>query len=1312
MEGAGDASDIHFIQTLNRKEPEQLNFYENLASLFTLGCDLRWDQWVDRLGQVTLPNYNWEKMNFWTESGVSASNKKGLEGNVFLNYQVESSSKVYRTELSDQFFPFLPDHVVQDRVVFPGAGYVSAAMALHQNETGNSDPFGLENIRFHQLLTLNEEEVQDLYITLDPVSNKFEISNREKGEDTPWFKNATGKCIFGKFTKQPAAINAESLYANKDLSMSAEEIYEKLTKAKLQFGPTFRGIQSIRYNSTEAVAKIKGCEAITKANEGHFIHPGLLDSCFQTMIAFDKNEDVSIVPVSIGRIICYSSPGTEFTCHTRLSAASFNSVTADITVYNDKGEVAMEIEGIKCQEIGEKDTISDEFLENSLYEVNWVEENVKIEFKPNEDKTFVIITDNFEDSEPLAAQLDGQVLILQPGSAFRELGENHYEVNLKAPKPIGNLINGKYVELIYFSGAISEVQKETISTEECLEFINPLFGLVQCLSKAFPKNLTLNLITQAGQAVLEEDQIQHLGTSVYMGLGRLMINEFPSWKIRLIDFELTKGGGISQDTWKITLAKMNTSKRLFEEVAVREDRVYKKVMRKREERSEDKLVQTVNFEDTTLELVAPQFSDLEYLHFQKANRGAPEDHEVEIRIENSSINDNDFLKVTNKIVAEAFEGTNSEDQIGTDCEGVITRVGKKVSRFKVGDKVIALSKGAFKSYTTVNENLAEISPASLNGSGSHMVSPYLTAIYGLGNKAHLQSDETVLIHDATSAVGLAAINYAKMIGAEVFATAGNEEKRAYLRSLGVEHVFDSEALDFSNEIAQITNGEGVDVILSSFSGEMLYQSLELLAPYGRYLETGKVSAMDDLPLPMRVFSKNLSFTSIDIDQLCKDKPEEVATLFSDTVSYLESGKLVPLPTKVFDASNIIEAFQWVGENNDIGKAVVNFKDQSVEIENENDDLFKTDKTYLITGGTRGLGLEIAHWLVNKGVKNLSLLSRSGEKDPEVKAKIDALRQPGVTVNVYAVDVADKQAMIEVFADMEKTLPPLVGIFHGAMVLDDGFLLDMNDDRFRKVLNPKVNGTMILHELSKKLTLDLFVMFSSLSSLIGHLGQANYVVANTLLDSFAHLRANLGLPATTVNLGVLGQSGVIARDENLKEMVMDSGIKSFTNEEVLIALEEIVRTKPTQIGFFNVDWKVFEKSFKSSKSSLFEDLIDENVGNDNHLNEVQSDHWNALLGMNAAQQRDYVLDILTQELSVILKMSKDAIPSDKGVNFLGVDSILSVQLIRAINAKLAVELSPMEFTSGPNLQKLTRIVLEKFLDATVEEEAFENADTVN
>lgn len=1312
MECANYSKEFHFLQTLNRKEPEQLNFYENLSALFTCGYDLKWNRWIDKVQQLTLPRYPWQKKHYWLESKKSIENKIGREGNVFMNYKLDAPVTTYQVELNDHFFPFLKDHHVQERVVFPGAGYVAAAIALHQSEFGEKGSFGIEDIKFHQMLTVEDTDLQSLFITLKPKSNHFDIQSKIEEDDSPWIQRATGKCIAGSYAAEAEVIDVNAIADTLENTMTKEAIYEKLSNAELEYGPTFRGIDAIRYNKKELVATIKACDSIRENKEEHFIHPGLLDSCFQTLVAFEGKDNVPVVPVSIGKIQCYSSPGTDFVCYTRLRAITFNAIIADITICDADGKVAMTIEGIKCQEITSSSTISDEFPENCLYQPNWAEESVdaNVALTKMQDSTFLVVTDDYASSIPLTEQLPGEVMILQPGTDLRELGDNHYEVNLSDASTIAKVLEGKNpskVEVIYLTSATNTVQ-ETIDTEACLEIINPIYNLIKYCSDAFPRNLNLNLITQNGHVVTEDDRMTNLGTSIFIGLGRLMSNEFPGWNVRLIDFEANKEATISKETWKLALAKMNASKRSFEELAIRDGSVYKKVMRKADKPQEEKTIKTVAFSDCALTMTAPEYGDVNTINFKETERTAPEANEIEISIQNATIGSRDYLKATSKISSDAFEGTYSEDSIGTDCAGVVTKVGANVAKFKVGDNVMALSKGAFKSFTTVNENLATRVPEGFNANASQVLMPYLTAIYALEKRANLGKGDKLVVHNATDNVGLAAINYAKSVGAEIFATVQGTAQREYLNSLGITHVFEVNDLDFSNKIMEITQGKGVDVILGSVAGETLHQSLAILASYGVYLEIGKTNAIKDELMSMKVFSKNLSFISVDIDQLCKERPEKVAELLETIQTYIASGQLEALPEKVFAANNISQAFAAFEDADHVGSIVVNFKDVTIEIEEAEAQLFKSDRSYLITGGTRGLGLEIGNWMLNQGAKNLVLMSRSGDKNPQVKARIDALRDKGANILVFGVDVADPTGMREVFNQIEAELPPLAGIFHCAMVLDDGFLLDMTDERFKKVLKPKADGAMLLHELSKDHNLDTFVMFSSLSSLIGHLGQANYVVANTILDSFAYVRQSQGLPATTINLGVLGQSGVIARDENLKKMVLESGIRSFTNEEVLIALGEIVKRKSTQIGFFDIDWEVMEKSFKSSKTSLFEELIKENVGLGSKLNEEQSKYWNQITTKSVAERQELVEELIKEELSQILKMPKDRIPADKGVNFLGVDSILSVQLIRAINSKLAVELSPMEFTSGPNLRQLSKIVIEKIVNTSTEENILENA----
>ncbi|WP_103071996.1 type I polyketide synthase [Aquimarina sediminis] len=1296
VECVKNAKNFHFLQTLNRKESEQLNFFENLSTLFTLGYPLKWDRWVDKLPHFSLPSYPWQKEYYWKESKKSQEERLGRKGSVFLNSQVHSPQLTYEVELNKFFFPFLNDHVVHGKVVFPGAGYVAAGIAFYQYEISQAVPFRLDNIKFHQMLAIDSAKVQNLYTSFNSENNHFNVLSKDEGDNTSWLQRATGKFVVGKYTKVSRSIDIKEILNRLDATLEEDEIYEKLSKAKLEYGPYFRTIKAINLGEKELVAHIKGHPAINESDQDYFIHPTLLDACFQSMIVFDSSE---FVPVSIGKIHCYSTPGDEFLCYSRLKGSTSNSAIADLIICDKDGNIAIEIEDFKCQELVSSSPQSEDFLEDCMYQTNWLEEQNKYEvssIKP--DQVTYIFTHDYSLSEQLMAQIDGRVVIIESGTDYRELGHDHYEVNLEDLVSASQLWeNNENTEIVLISLLSIKPAEESIKvSEDCLKQMKPIVNLVRLFSNIPQNKVILNLITQGSQVVLKEDKTNSLESSAIHGLGRLIGNELPNFKVRLIDLEENVKDLISSETWKLMMQKINTTNRSFEEIAIREDVVYKKIMQKWIQKEKEVVLETVRFTDRPLKLEAPQFISLDELYFGNLERIEPKEGEIEISIDNTSINFKDYLKVSSKISNEALEGTYCEEKIGLDCTGVVAKVGPGVTKFNVGDKVIGFAAGTFQSYTTTSEYLATKCPENLDIAEANVLTSYITVLYSLGDKAGLKKGEKVLIHNATGGVGLAAINYAKMVGAEIYATAGTEEKRDYLKSIGITHIYSSRNLDFSKKIMEETEGKGVDVVLSALPGEMLYQSFSVLAPYGTYLEIGKKDIIDNASLPMKFFNKNLSYISIDMDRMLRERQEKISSLLDELSAYLASGDLQSLPVKVFTPDQISEAFKLVDESKHIGKVIIDFKDQLIEVESEKDKLFKADKSYLVTGGTKGLGLEIGKWMVDNGAQNIALLSRSGLKNTQTKREVDQMRKKGVNVQVYAVDVAEPDQMTKVFSQIEKELPPLVGIFHCAMVLDDGFLLDMNDERFRKVLRPKVDGAMNLHHLSKELELDHFVLFSSISSLIGNMGQANYVAANSLLDSFAYMRRSQGLVATTINLGVLAESGVVARSENLEKILQGTGIHSFTNEQVFMGLARILQEKPTQIGFFDLNWKALSKNVGGSGLSLFEELIKENANTEDKLSETQASYLDKLLSLESNDQQEFIVEILTDELAKILKMSKEQIRPDKGINFLGIDSILSVELIRRINDKLAIEISPIEFLSGPSVNQLSTIIIEKIM----------------
>ncbi len=576
-----------------------------------------------------------------------------------------------------------------------------------------------------------------------------------------------------------------------------------------------------------------------------------------------------------------------------------------------------------------------------------------------------------------------------------------------------------------------------------------------------------------------------------------------------------------------------------------------------------------------------------------------------------------------------------------------------------------------------------------------MVVPYMTVLYGLRDRAQLQQGEKILIHNATGGVGLAAIQWAKHVGAEIFATAGSEEKRNHLKNLGVDHVYDSRSLDFATDIRKDTGGYGVDVVINAIAGEALYQSFELLASYGRFVEIGKRDISENNGLPMAAFNRNITFHGIDVDRLMIERTPVVQGLLRDIERYYDSGIFAAVNTHLFAAAEAEEAFTFLAQSKHIGKVVLNFKDQQVPVAKAQDTQeLDLSGSYMITGGTGGFGLQIADWLSQRGVAQLILASRSGAKSDEAKEAIAKMQARGTRVWADPLDITNAEAVNTMIQSMTGSMPPLKGIVHGAVVLDDGFLMDMNRERFMTSFQAKVGGALNLHRATQHLKLDFFLSFSSISALIGNNGQANYVAANAFLDGFAHYRRGLGLAGTTVNLGVLGEVGVAARDANVTAILESGGIKGFSNRQALDGLGMVLDNAPVQIGMFDVDWHRWASvNGAAAQSSRFKDLVAA-AGAGSGTNAVLGELAAALTVLSDSERMGYMEQATAEELAGVLKLSVEKIDRSRGINLLGIDSLMAVELGRAIQGRFGLEVSTMELLSGPNTSQLASALLEK------------------
>jgi NADPH:quinone reductase-like Zn-dependent oxidoreductase len=312
---------------------------------------------------------------------------------------------------------------------------------------------------------------------------------------------------------------------------------------------------------------------------------------------------------------------------------------------------------------------------------------------------------------------------------------------------------------------------------------------------------------------------------------------------------------------------------------------------------------------------------LEDLCVRPFERRAPGPDEVEIGVRSVGLNFAELLKAMGAYPGNQLDTPDGEPvTFGGDCAGTVLSVGSTVTRFRPGDRVVAYSREVFSSHTTLPEVFVAPIPAHIEFDGAATIPvAFVTAFYALYHQARIRRGESVLIHAAAGGVGLAAVQLCQLAGAEIWATAGRDEKREFLRAMGVPHVMSSRSMEFVDEIRKQTGGRGVNVILNSLSGECLSQSLGVLAPFGRFLEIGKRDIYEDRQLGLYPFRNNLTFYGIDLLQA---SPEHAGALFTELMGYFERNELQPLPHRVFPVSEIVTAFRHMRKAAHIGKIVI------------------------------------------------------------------------------------------------------------------------------------------------------------------------------------------------------------------------------------------------------------------------------------------------------------------------------------------------------------------------------------------------------
>ena len=738
-----------------------------------------------------------------------------------------------------------------------------------------------------------------------------------------------------------------------------------------------------------------------------------------------------------------------------------------------------------------------------------------------------------------------------------------------------------------------------------------------------------------GAQVLERERTGQLAGAPLWGLGKVVTREAPQLQARILDLDP------EAPEPQAVLANELLFPDSESHIAHRRDR-----------RQTARLVRTDSGarrlalpEDAGWVLAPDDGGAIETLRVQPVEPRALEPNEVRAEVEACGLN---FLDVF-----RAMGLVEEEGSLGEEFCGRIVEIGSDVTAVSAGDRVAGFAFGTFGPEVVTHEELVAIAPAGVSATALATIpSVFVTCVLSF-ELAGLKAGDRVLIHAGAGGVGLAAIQLAQAAGAEVFATA-SARKQAYLRSLGVEHVFDSRTTAFGQQILDATDGAGVDVVLNSLTGEgFIDASLACLAQDGRFVELARRDILTEDE--MAAARPDVAYSILDLYNLKVQDPARPGAALKQVLARIAAGELAPLMHTRWPFAETSAAMGYMRAARHIGKIVLTTPALRAG-------QLRRDGTYLVTGGMGGIGCALAEWLAERGAGTVVL---NGRRAPDAAAEraIGALRARGFSIEVEIADVIDTASLDAMLVRMDETLPPLAGVIHSVGVLADAALGNQSWESFETVLWPKMLGAWHLHRATAQRDLDMFVLFSSVAGILGNPGQANHAAANAFLDQLAAHRRALGLPGQAIAWGAWSGLGEAEEQrERIAGRREASGTGWFTPEQGFKALERLLHQDATGTAMAVVDWPVFGETL-DGRPSLLEDLLAADTDDDD--SSLSEDLLEQFASTPAAGREDLLVSFLQGEVQAVLRLPS-APASAVGFFDLGMDSLMAVELRNRLN----------------------------------------------
>ncbi|MFD4138576.1 SDR family NAD(P)-dependent oxidoreductase [Streptomyces sp. NPDC058572] len=1260
------------LPTLRRDEEELATFRTQLAALHCAGVTVEWSKLYADGELADLPPFTFDRQPHWADAvpipGAPAGTAGGLPG-THAEVPGEQVRHHWRGDAGTAAVPWLADHRVHAGPVFPGAGYCAVALTA-ACEVFGAPPQEIEvtDVRFLELLQLSAhtEVVTSVTVT---AADRAECEIFGRGDDGSWVRQATAGLHHAGVPPLPPTAKLTDLPAQHPVSLDPASLYATMRARGIEHGPAFTGITSLRVSRDGAStwARIEVPAAAASAPQDLLVHPVLVDCCAQALVAGLIREPGQglVLPVGVKAIRILGDPTTAVYCHARIAEEKADGITGHVRLLDEAGTPVLSIDSLQLIRHGAPGAAG---VDGWFLETRW-QRAARAETKGTPPPgSWLVIGEADGSAQSLAT-------VLRAAGATTDVLDTPV-----GDHPLG-LFKGALVDR--WAGrpappdAVVLLCAPPADREDpagyALRRTRRLLDTAQAAVSGCPEPPRLFVVTRGAQSIGPGEPADP-GQSALRGVVRVLAYEHP--EVRATHLDTDPADAALHD---VAAELLHAGPE--EEVALRDGTRHIARLDYAPLTETERTTATtrpVRYGTDRFGLRVGRFGDLDSLELAATDRPAPGPGEVELRVRAAAVNFRDVLTAMGLLSTEE----DARYRIGFECAGTVTAVGPDVTAFRVGDPVLAidLRGGAFGSSVTVPVHAVAPVPAGIDlTAAAGLPAAYVTAWYALRHVARLTAGERILIHSATGGTGLAAIGVARMLGAEVLATAGNAEKRGYLRGMGIEHVMDSRSLHFTEQTRAATGGEGVDVVLNSLSGPAIRSGLEALRPFGRFVELGVRDILSDAPVGLSPFRHNITFSTVDLIEVQHQRSQVFTTVLSEVLGEVASGRLQPLPHRSFPLAEATEAFRCMAGAGHIGKLVLTVPDRgdTSAVIPEGPSVVHPDGAYIVTGGLRGVGLATACWLAEQGAGHIVLNGRSpGSQSTE--QTLQELRARGTRITVVLGDIAGPGTAERLVTTATSNGLTLRGLVHAAMVLDDAAVTNISDDQLLRVWHPKATGAWRLHEATATHAPDWFVVFSSMSSLLGNPGQGAYAAANSWLDGFATWRTGRGMPTLSVNWGAWGETGAAVD-------FAERGYQTIPTKKGLQALNALLvhrRTRTAVIPGKPDTWILPAVRH----SSLFSLLTDEPSGNTEQDDSI--DIRAELSSIPAGLARRTALEAyIADHVRAVLRLGNATLDPQTPLKSLGFDSLLSLELRTRLETGLAIRIAANFVYQHPTLAAL-------------------------